>query len=288
MNAAGQFFAHLNLGSQRAPSWNVWNKLNRGNPSIDGLGGIFLYDRFERFQGFTNAISGTTALPSTTIPSVDGYKVYVDSTTSASGIAKRTDEVGNIARFSPGGTDNHLAILHTGDMLKVGTASGVSALTIFEARLALPTQVASGSTFTGLASVGACADGGLIADAGGLKADQSGIGFRTKEDDADGIDFVVQKASQSEVVISNALQAATAGTFYKLGFVYDPDGPPAKKITIFLNGVDIGTYVTSTQMAAATFPNGDLVGMMAAAMTQATTARLLDLDWWACYQAYTS
>lgn len=292
----GATFTHTQLGSQRAPSWEIWRRIAEGAPAADGMGGIHFYEDFTRFQGIDNTASSAAALtrPSsdslteTTVPlptgGVDGWKVFA---TALSTLLKRTDVTGNILQFAPVASDNGLVIASPGPMVKVANDTSVSGLTLFEARIALPTQVASGSTFVGLGSIGAVASGGLVADSGAFKADQGCIGFRTKESDADGIDFVYQKVSTSEVVVSNALQVATAGTFYKLGFAFDPDAPPAKRIALYVDGVLQEDFVTKDAIDASTFPTS-IMGPMLAAMTQATTQRLLDVDWIRLFQRYES
>lgn len=295
MNAAANF-THTGLGSTRAPSWEIWRRIAEGPATADGLGGIHFYDRFERFQGIDNTTASAAAIawPSkdvvteTTVPfpsaGVEGYSIYA---TALSILKKRTDVTGNILQFQPVATDNGLIAISPGAMAKISNDMTVSGLTLFEVRLALPTQVASGSIFAGLASIGAVAAGGLVVDSGSLKADQGGIGFRAKEDDADGIDFVYQKASTSEVVVKNVLQAAVAGTFYKLGFVFDPEAPAGKRIGVYLDGVLQDFFVTKDDIDASDFPTS-IMGPFLAAMTQATTQRLLDVDWIRFYQRYPS
>ena len=46
----------------------------------------------------------------------------------------------------------------------------------------------------------------------------------------------------------------------KLGLVYDPAAPSDRRVTFFVDGVDIGSYVTGTDIAAATFPDGETLG----------------------------
>ena len=276
---------HQGQTGGRGLSPRLWTRARGQMLSADGAeNAFFIGDDFNLFQGLTNAISGTTALPSTTVPSVDGYQVYLDSTTTASGISRLADVTGGVARFAPGATDNHLAIGYSGNLGAISDTAGSDKLTIFETRLRLHTQVTDGSIFAGLASPGAVADGGLIADAGGLKADQGGIGFQVKEDDPDAIDFVYQAASQTQQVVISGVQAAVADTYYKLGFVYDPKAPTANRIRIFVDNDEQSTYVTGTNIAAATFPDGDFLGAYLAAMTEGTTSRGMDVDWWAFYQ----
>jgi hypothetical protein len=282
-NPTSVFVTHKGQ-SGRGLSPRIWQKVKSHMASPDGSGGKFIYDDFLQFQGFTNAISGTTALPSTTIPSPEGYKIYVDSATTASGVSRLATEPGGVARFAPGATDNHLAILGAGIFGELSRTAGEEKLTAFEARVRLHTQVTSGSTFIGWGTDTLVADGGLIADAGGLLATGAGIGFRTKEDDPDGIDVVYQAASQTEQVVKNVAKVIAADTFVKLGWVFDPRATASERISFYVDNEDVGSYVTDTNMAAATFPNSVLLGPVIAAMTQATTTRGLDVDWWACYQ----
>jgi hypothetical protein len=271
--------------SGRGLSPRLWSKIASHGSAPDGSQGFFVSNDFLNYQGFTNAISGTTALPSTTVPSPDGFQIYVDSATTASGVARLGTEPGGVARFAPGATDNHLAILSAGIFGELSVTAGEEKLTIFEARVRLHTQVTSGSTFIGLGTTSLVADGGLIADAGGLLATGAGIGFRTKEDDPDGIDIVYQAASQTEVVVSDAAKVIAADTWVKLGLCYDPAAQASEKVSFFIDNVKQASFVTATSMGLATFPNSVLLAPVFAAMTQATTTRGLDLDWFGCYQS---
>jgi hypothetical protein len=48
--------------------------------------------------------------------------------------------------------------------------------------------------------------------------------------------------------------------------VFDPDAPAAQRIKFFADGVPLTTYVTSTQMAAVTFPSDINLGPCFAVM----------------------
>lgn len=270
-------------GSKLSP--RLWSRPMELMVSPDGRApGEFVFEDFLRFQGFTNAISGTTALPSATIPSVDGYALYADSATTASGVSRQSVK-GGVARLAPGATDNHLVVLRSGALGKISDTAADAKLTVFEARIALPTQVAAGSMFVGLAQSTVCADGGLVVDTGELLATAGGIGFRTLDADPDGIDVVYQKASQAVQVVKNEAYAATAGTFVNLGFIYDPGAPSSKRIRFFIDNVELSETVTGTNIAAATFPDDVMLDFVIAAKTDATTARPVDIDCWAYYQA---
>lgn len=270
-------------GSKLSP--RLWARLMEVMITPDGAApGDFVFEDFLRFQGFTNAISGTTALPSTTVPAVDGYAVYLDSATSASGISRQSVK-GGVARLAPGATDNHLAIMRSGALGQISDTVADAKLTIFEARIALPTQVTAGSTFVGLGEASACVDGGLIVDTGEFRAASGCIGFRTLDADSDGIDVVYQKGGQAVQVVKDVAHLAEAGTFVNLGFIYDPSAPPSRRIRFFVNNEELTETVTGDNIAAATFPDGVMMDFIAAAKTDATTARPLDIDCWAFYQA---
>lgn len=271
-------------GSKLSP--RLWSRLMTQGVAPDGAApGSFIMDDFLLFQGFTNAISGTTALPSTTVPGVDGYAIYADAATTASGVSRQS-VAGGVARLAPGATDNHLVVLRSGPLGTISDTASAAKLTIFEARVALPTQVTAGSMFVGLATSTVCADGGLVVDTGELiAATGGGVGFRTLDADPDGIDVIYKKANQTTAVVKDVAQVATAGTFYNLGFVYDPMAPSSKRIRFFVDNEELTSTVTGTNIAAATFPDGDMLEFVIAAKTDATTARPVDIDCWAFYQA---
>jgi hypothetical protein len=281
------FTGHLNANSTgRGLSAELWQRAHATVLSPDGQSGTFHFDDFSPAGGYAPGISGGTTLPSVAGPAMGaGYAVYVDTGTSTGSFLPVDDVTGGVLRVLTGVTDNHLSIMNTGAFGEISRTAAEKAITIFEARIALPTQVTSGSSFVGLANQVSVADGGLIVDTGELIATGAGIGFRTLDADPDGLDFVYKAASQTTVVsINNLNSAMTAGTFVKVGFIYDPSAPVAKRISVFYNGTKQSTYVTDTHMAAATFPNSVHLGMHAAVKGDAGTARALDIDWWACWQ----
>lgn len=282
------FTGHLNArasnSGNRGLSAELWYKASANMLSPDGYPGTFFFDDFTGGAGYAPGIGGGTTLPSVAGPSMGNYSVYVDTATAASSITQVDNVTGGVCRLSTAVTADHLAIMNTGALGEISRTAGERAVTIFEARIALPTQVTTGAAFCGLATQNAVADGGLIAGAGGLIAAGSGIGFATPGADSDGIDFVYQAGGQALQTRIADLQVATAGTFYKFGFIYNPSAPIDKRITVYKDGVKQTTYVTDTLMSAATFPNSTHMGLHAAVMGLTGVARSLDLDWWAFYQ----
>lgn len=294
------FVTQLGQGDHSGPSPRVWSRLLGLNPSPNGYGaGTYVGDDFCRFQGVTNEASGTTTYPTTdaisettakiALGGIDGYQVYIDSATTASGISRLAGVAGGVARLTPGTTDNHLAIMHSGDLLAFDdNTDGSRFLTIWEARVRFPTQVTTGSTAIGLGNTAMCADGGLIVDTGSIISSTGAfVGFRTIDADPDGIDFIYKKnSSGAEVVLLDLAKVITADTWVKLGMVYDPMAIASKRLSIFVDNTEAATYGTATNMAAATFPDGVLLGSVFAAKSDGNSvSRSLDVDWWHCYQA---
>lgn len=265
----------------------LWSRIRNKGTGPDGTAGFFVGDDFLKFQGFSNAISGTTALPSTTVPAPDGYQIYADSATSASGISRSTTLPGGVAVFAPGVTDNHLVVINSGIACALSDTAGSDKLTVFECRVALNTAVATGSAFVGLATTTVTADGGLIADTGGLiAATGAGIGFRTLDADPDGWDAIYkQNSSGTEQVVHNEAQVAVADTFYKLGFVYDPAEPASRRVKFFVDNTELSSYVTATNIADSAFPDGTMLAPTFGVKSDGGSAsRGMLLDWWALFQ----
>ena len=193
-------------------------------------------------------------------------------------------------------TDNDEFWMEFGDaasqLCQISDTADDAHLTAFECRVkfsSIDTGVCS--FFTGLATPGTAANNALVDDTGAIKATTSFLGFRNLLD-GDNIQCIYQASADSAAVINKSTvhdaagttYALVADTFVKLGFVYDPDAVPAKRITWYVNNVEQGTYVTATQIAAATFPDAEamtfLFGYKNTAVG-ATTAREGAIDWWA-------
>jgi hypothetical protein len=110
------------------------------------------------------------------------------------------------------------------------------------------------------------------------------IGFHVDQADGDALDFTYKAEGQTAVVTIAGLDVIVADTYMKLGFVYDPDAPAAKRIKVFLNNVEQSTYVTATNIATATFPDAEPMAMVWAAKVGAAAAVDARMDWWRCAQ----
>ena len=135
-------------------------------------------------------------------------------------------------------------------------------MTVFEVRFKVGQVTDSYNAFLGLSEEGLAA-ANTISDAGAL-ADRDLLGFAILEADGDSVDFVYNKASAGGVTTKiDGLKTLAADTFVNLGFCYDPAAPADRRIAVFVDNVEQSTYVTATNIAAATFPDAEELAFLA-------------------------
>jgi len=66
--------------------------------------------------------------------------------------------------------------------------------------------------------------------------------------------------------------------------VYDPDEADAQKIKVYVNNVEQSTYVTATNIATATFPDGEPMAMVWASKVGGAVTGTAEMDWWRAAQ----
>jgi hypothetical protein len=130
----------------------------------------------------------------------------------------------------------------------------------------------------GLASEGVTGNN-LMHDDGDDISDIDFVGFFARDDDGDTVDFIYQKTGQAFVTTIDAADTLVAATWVKLGFFYDPDADTANRIKIFVNGAEQTTYVTGTNIAAATFPDGEHLSPLIAAKQGTNVDQYFECDW---------
>jgi hypothetical protein len=256
-----------------------------------GSNGVFVMEDFLNFSGFSPAISGTTALPSTTVPGPNGYGLYLDTATSACSIANLATESSGVVRLATGATDNHEAWLagqgNSGNLGMISDTPADARLMIFEARVRFG-QVSDngGAIFIGLAEAGTAANSAKVDDTG-VMADRDFIGFNTIQADGDLLSINYRRSGQAQQAVGSGT-AIVAATWYKLGFIYDPRAPIAERIKFYINNVELADKVTGastgTGIAATTFPDGERLGFLAGIKNGSAAATNMDIDWWAFYQ----
>ena len=260
--------------SERGLSGALWSRVP--SHALDPRSAKFIYEEFDGFGGLVAANVGGYASPA------GWYRSYEDT---GGAIAQLATSVTGVVEISSSSTDNHESWLQHGGAAsvfgKVSTTDGSNFPLIFECRVNLD-QIASGNAFVGLGEEGlAAAD--TITDAGAL-ASKDLIGFQVLEATPTVWDFVYRKAGQAAQVVRAGVHTQVADTFVKLGFAYNPKAPNAQKITAYINGVELGYYVTATNLAAAAFPLGEELSPLFGVKNGAATAKKLRVDWWAAYQ----
>lgn len=265
----------------RGPSMAIWASCPVLQIIEDPSKGLYFFDDFVNPPSLS-ADSASTM-----------YDTYIDTSNTILGLAGTTANYGGILRLSADATDNDAPVVTTGggagSPFIIGNTAGTAFKLWFEGRIRKSSITDNQAAFfLGLAQAGTAADNGLLEDdTGDVVNSISVIGFRVKNDNGEELDFVYQDAAQTAPteVIAN-ISAMVADTWIKLGFVYDPAETADKKIKIFVNGAEQSTYVTTTNIDAATFPENDGLTPTVGLKTGEATAVTLDMDWWRCAQVY--
>lgn len=216
-----------------------------------------------------------------------GYGYYVDTATAAGTIKQLASSSNGIVELATAAQDNHENWLtsggNTGTLAMISDTSGSDKTLLFEARFSVG-QIATHGVFIGLGEEGLAA-ANTIAD-GSTLADKDLIGFWLLEGAPTTLVFGYRKAGGSVVTVIASLATIAADTWYKVGFAYEPTAPAAKRISVYLDNVENATHVTATNIATATFPDGEELALLAGVKTHTESAAgKLNLDWWAFWQA---
>lgn len=282
--SAAQFCIHK--GNAEGPlSPRLWDKGFKQMLSPDGVSGASgFFDNFMNFGSIT--ASG----------SVGGYYGYIEVDATAGAIQNVANKLDGVIKLltstDAADGDNHDTVLTTGGnagtMGVISDTAGSDKLLIFEARVMFPSVTnGDGSVFIGMGEEGlAAANTPLVDSSGHTVSSDDLIGFLVTEDDNDALKFVYRKNGQTAQTVLTYGTALSANTWYNLGFRYDPAAPASKRIAIFINNVEQSTYVTATNIAAATFPDGEELALVAAIKNSADNdAQSVLLDSWAFYQS---
>lgn len=254
--------------SDAGPSPSIWG---REPLRLDPNAGIDIFDDFLNFGGLLTSNTGQYA-------SQAGYTSYQDASNLITQLA--TERTG-VVRIETDATDNDESWLQPGGATSVegviSTTAGANLKFLWEARVRL-TQVASGNLFVGFTEEGtAAAD--FINDAGTATADKDILGFLQLEAAPTVLMVYYKKAGQTAQTLIASAKVLAADTWYKLGIVYDPAQPASKQVRFFVDGVELTTYITATQLAADTFPNGEELNELFGVKNSTTVAKKLDIDW---------
>jgi len=166
---------------------------------------------------------------------------------------------------------------------QINNNAGYQYKVIYECRLKVDVITADvNCIFAGLMDPSNCGNNGK-ADNTAVIADKSFIGF-------DGLQAAPQTLTFSYKNGGGAAQTDQTGatlvadTWIKLGFVFDPSRETAKRIAVYVDGVETGIYVTGAIIDAATFPEGDNLAPVFGVKNTVGTAGTLSVDWVAVAQ----
>lgn len=277
---AAIFSSHKGQAGGRGLSPRIWTHAVASGLAPDGV--LRAYGVADDFLNF-----GQMATSANTH---QGYGAYVDSSCTIKGLAS---DVGGVIQFATDGTDNAEAWLtsggNSGVLGVISDTAGSDKLMCFEARVRFTQVTNDYNVFVGLSEEGLAAANTVADDPStAYIADKDHIGFLVNEGDGDALKFVYNKsgagATNQTTVKITSVQALTAATWYKIGFVYNPKADSSERIKVYVDNVENATKVTATNIATATFPDGEELAFLAGIKAGTNAARKFDIDWWAFYQ----
>lgn len=270
-----------NTNSSISPA--IWGDLPIEDWAL-GYGGMFFFDDFDNVPSLAASII------------TGNYNYFLSASCTIAGVATDGDTGGNVV-ISLDGTANHAgAIIGGGGVQAQAALRSAQAGTrlAFEARFKISSITDDViNCAVGLANPGIGVVGGLVNTTGELISTADFIGFHSLNTNGGttGTNAKLNTEFQDSGEVKQTVQAAAktlvAATYVKVGFKYNPSNaiPPAKRIKFFVDGVEQSSYVTDTQMAAATFPDNEALALCAFCKTgSGAAAGTFTMDWWALGQ----
>ena len=265
-------------------------------------------DGFRDGDDFKFGMAGEDAADDTaTVPSYDRY-IHTSNTIRITSVTE-TNYFGSVALITDA-TDNDGPVLHRVVSLNAAGSNVTAPYVIsdtagsafplwFEGRYKVSSVTDDIiSHFFGLASgildTRAADNGVLEDDTGALVDSVAFLGFGVQHTNGGttganaALDFCYQdSAATTPVIHTAALATLVADTYFKVGFKFLPQADASQRITIYYNGIPVtSSYVTAAQIAAATFPDGDMMGFVVGSKNGTAGASTLTCDWWECVQLY--
>lgn len=268
-----------NLGSEqttRVPSPAIWGDCPWEEIANGMRSGILFWDDFVNQPTWT-AGTGTTLK----------YSYYGDTGVTINAI-ETYDESGGVLEICNNDADNDEGSIQCyGAPFEISDTAGADFKLWFEARLKKAAITDNSlAFFVGLSEEGLAAADTLV-DNTGVMADKDYIGFDVEHDAGEELNFGYNLSGATAVEKIAALDTLVADTYVKVGFVYDPLADTAKRIKVFLNGIEQSTYVTATNIATASgsaFPDGEELAPLLATKVGTAAESALHMDWWRCCQ----
>lgn len=234
----------------------------------------------------------------------DVYQKYIDTGNTIRLIAKTTTKYGGELAIVTDATDNDGPVIqrhgaNAGSSAIgpyfIGNTAGAAFPLWFEARVKVASIADNVTAWAvGLGQVGMVADNGLLTDDTGEIVDSvSFIGFRAQHTNGGTtgtnalLDFVYQDAGQTTVQTPvAAAKTLVADTYVKVGFMYIPAEDAAHQIKVYIDNVESGSFVTTTNIDATTFPENDPLAFVIGQKNGSAAAGTVTIDWWYCTQLY--
>ena len=236
---------------------------------------VWWWDDFDFMPALTDATTAINRYP---------YMSYIDTSNTIVKLA--TEKMLGVLRLSADATDNDgpvVSMAGDANCVVISDTAGDDMPMWFESRWRKSSITNNQAAFFNgfVEETRAVNDGVLTDDSGIIIATIDAIGFRALHDAGSELDFAYQKASAAVQEIAN-IDTLVADTWYKNGFKYQPAAtakPAAERVAVFVNGIENATYVTGTNIAAATFPDAEEVQWAFALKTGEATAVTADVDW---------
>jgi len=264
-----------NLGAEntdRFPSMAIWASF----PMMEHL------QRKGRFQEFFEDFTLTTLLETAAVDDEQLFASYIDTGNTIQPLP--TEKNRGVLRLATDATDNDGPVItmcgNVGANLMISDTAGDDKKLWFEARWKKSSITDNQcAMFIGLTEEARAVDNGLLTDDAGILADIDHIGFNVAHDNGEELNWAYTKAGQVDTEVIAAMDSLVADTYVKTGFVYDPARDTANRIAAYLNNVEQSTYVTGTNIAAATFPDAEEMCFSAGSKNGEATATNFDIDW---------
>lgn len=250
----------------RTHSPRLWGNAPIENWAL-GIGGYYASDDFRNFSQHI------------TDQHTQQYASYIDTGVTI----KQNENQYGVLEVAGNDADNDEGSIQAAgaDGAEVYIDDGTPRLLIFEFR-AKKASVSDNALafFCGLAAPGFANANALVDDTGAVKDDDF-IGFSVLHDNGEELDFTYKASGQTVQVPLAALASLSADTFFNAGFILNPNAPPSKRITVFYNNTEQTTYVTQTNIEAATFPKDVALARALATKVGAAAESKFQMDWWA-------
>lgn len=265
--------AYMNLigtDTDRTPSPSLWGSC----PWSPGVGGA---TDPRLGQGFFDDFQQTPAAgAAVTVTNIGPYRRFGDTASTITDAAL----LGGALTFTCANADESTSLGSLVAPYKIVSTTGKL---WYECRFKISSIAATTcNVFVGLVGTTAASAVIPITATDDTMADIDFLGFIVKSTGL--VDWRYKASGQTVQNPIASIAQLVADTYIKLGFLYDPGAPSANRISAFVNGVKQTTYITGTNIAAATFPSTALLAPILAHTNMATKGTST-YDWHGVFQA---